>query len=138
MANLTRTAAQVACLDTTRSFIYSGICAVDVERGQTVYRNSAGKLALADASAAGTAHLEGLALQPGNAGDVIDYLRRGPVGGFDLSGLAYGASVYQSNDAGELADAAGDTSKIVGRVGALTDHPTLTKYIDFNVDESVY
>jgi hypothetical protein len=63
------------------------------------------------------------------AGDAVDVCEDGEVYGFGLSGLNYDALVYLSNTAGALADGAGGTSVVCGRVNALTDNPTLTKVL---------
>jgi hypothetical protein len=102
--------------------IYPAIAAVAMAIGKACYFNTSGNAALSDGSAAGTAHFDGLALEAAGAGFGISLLKRGIVAGFNLSGLAYGASVYLSDtDTGILADAAGTVSVAVGKVVPLSD-----------------
>lgn len=74
------------------------------------------KLILADASAAPTARVYGIALttQPANFG--ITVVRFGILDGYDLDGLDIDDVVFLSDTAGALADAAGTVSVPVGRV----------------------
>jgi hypothetical protein len=90
----------------------------DITQGQLIYPDSNGKWALADASAAGTAGDVYVAPNTVKAGNALTGLR-GPCVvdlGTAIATLAVGARVYLSNTAGTMADAAGDTSKIVGTV----------------------
>jgi hypothetical protein len=70
----------------------------------------------------------GIALKSVAAGQPVPVLVRGVVFGFTVSGLAYDAAVYVSDTAGSLADAAGTTSLVAGRVVPLTDRG-LTKVL---------
>ncbi len=94
------------------------VAAEDITAGEAVRINTAGKWENADASAIGTADYYGVATRSVKAGEAVTAIRSGVVDGFDLAGLAYGAPVFLSNtdDVGALADAAGSTSRIVGRV----------------------
>ncbi len=128
MADLVVTAAQVAAVFPQEARIRSYIAAATITAGQGVYRNSAGKADLADANGSGTLQFRGIALNGGGAGQAIDVLEDGEVFGFTIAG-AYDSLVYVSNTAGALADAAGGTSIVAGRVTCLTDGSTLTKIL---------
>lgn len=124
MADLTRTQAQVkpATLDAesgcVRRTVISGVA---ITPGQATYFAADGDAELADGSAAGTAKVRGIALKQVSAGQPVSILLQGPILGWDLSGLAYGADVFLSDTAGELADAAGTVSVKVGTVWPLSD-----------------
>jgi hypothetical protein len=128
MPDLTVTAAYVGRSHHTAEEVYSFTAGVAITRGQAVYFNTTtGKLALADASAAGTAQFRGIALQTAQIGQPVDVIMRGFVSGFDLSGLDYDALVYVSDTAGALADAVGTVTAPAGRVLPFNDAGTLTK-----------
>lgn len=127
MADITSTAAQVAPVFPMEARIRSYIAAVAITAGQAVYRNSAGKADLADANGSGTLQFRGIALSTVGAGAAVSVLEEGEVYGFTLSG-AYDSLAYVSNTAGALADAAGSTSIVAGRVTNLTDG-SLTKVL---------
>ncbi len=99
--------------------------------GDVVYVTSAGKVAKADANAAGKQQARGIVVS--KIGTTVSVMKKGYLGGFDLSGLAYDAQVFLSDTAGSLADAAGTLSVPCGRVSCFTN-PTLEKilYVDFN------
>lgn len=130
MADITRTKAKVAVLFPDEAEIYSFIAAAAIEAGQPLYLTTAGKVNLADANGSGTDTFFGLALESVGANAAVSVLKRGHVAGFTLSG-AYGSAVYVSNTAGELADAAGGTSLLVGHVVPMSD-PSLTKVLYIN------
>lgn len=133
MTALTVTAAQVDVVFPERSEIYTAICAETITAGQSLYRDSNGKVGLASANTSGKQQTRCLALQGGVAGQAISVLRQGHVYGFDLSGLAYSAPVYQSNTAGALDTAAGTTNNPVGVVDAVTlDGANIVKCLYFN------
>ena len=101
--------------------------------GQAVYFHATtGRLAQSSASAGGTAKVAGVLVQ--NNGRAGTYVVRGRVGGFNLSGLNYGAPVYLSNTAGVLADGAGTTSVKVGVVVPMSDQDS-TKVLFINAPE---
>jgi hypothetical protein len=132
MADLALTAAQIALTNPQDAVVDFAVCAVAVTAGQSLYRNSDGKAALADANAAGAQQTRWLALEAGGAGQTISVLREGYVYGFTLTSQAYDAPIFQSDTAGALADAAGTLEVPVGIVRAISDDPTLTKVLDFN------
>ncbi len=120
MADLVYTEAAVAVVFPIKARIHTGIAAAAIEAGQVVYIDSSGDVDLADASAAGTATARGIALESAGAGQAIDFCERGWLFGFTLS-QAYSAAIYLSDTAGDLADAVGTVTVLVGRVVAMTD-----------------
>jgi len=127
MADLAYTKAQIAPCFPDLAEINSMVAAVTIEAGQTIYTDSNGKAALGDGSAAGTAKAHGVALNDAGAGQAVDVLRRGHVYGYTIT-QAYNATVYISDTAGSLADAAGTNTKEMGFVEALSDSD-LTKVL---------
>jgi len=129
MADLTLTAAQVAVINPHDSEIIDYIAGAAVTAGQALYVDANGRVQPCSASGSSPVNrFRGIALNPAGAGQAVSVLKQGPVGGFNLSGLAYDAAVYASNSAGALADAAGTTSLVAGRVMAMTD-PAGTKVL---------
>lgn len=131
MADLAYTEANVAVVFPLKAEIHTVILGAAVEAGQAVYLDSSGDGDLADASAAGTATLKGLALNSGGAGQAINILKRGHVFGFTLT-QAYEAQIFLSDTAGDLADAAGTVSVPCGRVVSMTDKDR-TKVLFFDI-----
>lgn len=131
MSDITVTAANVAVLFPAKAEIYDNIAAVAVTAGQVLYLNSSGKVDLYDSNGSGTLQPHGIALNAAGAGQAVSVLKRGFVNGFTISSLAYDAALYGSNTAGALADAAGSSSVILGRVKAVSD-ASVTKalYVD--------
>ena len=76
---------------------------------------SAGTFTNANGSSAAEARVYGIATRSVAAGEPVTAIRRGILDGFTFS-QAYDAAIYLSNTDGRLADAAGTTSVIVGRV----------------------
>lgn len=120
MADLAFTEAAVALVFPLKSIVHTGLAGAAITAGQVVYIDSSGDLQLADASAAGTATVRGVALESGGAGQAIDWCEEGWLFGFTLS-QAYSAAIYLSDTAGDLADAAGTVSVLCGRVVAMSD-----------------
>jgi hypothetical protein len=118
MADIVREKLKVAVVYPDKAEIDQGIAAVAIEAGQPVYIDSNGKYNLADANGVGTTQFRGIALETVAAGQPISVLVRGELYGYTLAG-AFDSTVYVSNTAGELADAAGTTSLLVGRVVAV-------------------
>ena len=136
MADIALTATQIGLVWPDDQEVYAWEAAVTITAGQAVYINSNGKLDLADANGSGTLQFAGIALNGGGAGQTIDVIKRGALYGFTISGLAYFAPVYLSNTAGSLADAAGTSSNVVGRVIPLNNTGTLTKVLWVNAQWS--
>lgn len=129
MADLVLTADRIRPLD-ENAIIFPMIAAEAITPGQIVYQTSAGKAGVADANDAGKQQARGVAMNGGGAGQEIDVLVFGRVGGFTIS-QAYDARLFLSDTAGAVADAAGTMTVPVGRVVPLTD-PSLTKVIFFD------
>lgn len=119
MAKVNVTPALVAVVFPQKAQIFDRIAAEQLAPGDTCYLNSNGKAAKANAGAAGTLAQPGTVLTPARAGQGVSVLKSGHVAGYDVSGLAYGAALYASNTAGEVADAAGTVSKVIGHVEAI-------------------
>lgn len=134
MADIALTAAQVRPIDPVESEIIDLIASVAITKGQVVYIDTAGKAAIADGSAAGTAQARGIALESVGAGQVVSVLKRGRLAGFTVSGLNGDARLYLSATAGALADAAAVVAVTCGRVVVMNDGPTLTKVAYFDFD----
>ena len=128
MADITCTAAQVAPVFPDEAEIFDFVAAAAITAGAPAYITSAGKVDNADANGSGTDTFRGIALSTVGAGQPVSVLKKGHVYGYTLSG-AYDSLVYVSNTAGALADAAGGTSLIVGRVVPLSDTPNYTKVL---------
>lgn len=75
-----------------------------------------GKFTNANATSAAEARIYGIAARTVPAGVAVTAIRKGVMDGFVLDALAYDAAVHLSNTDGTLADAAGTTAAIVGRV----------------------
>lgn len=134
MADIAVTASLVGRLDPQKDEVISMIAAAALTAGQLVYQDTAGKAAVADGSAAGTAQVRGVALTGAGAGQAVTVLRRGGVSGFTIS-QAYDARVYLSDTAGAAADAAGTVPAVIGRVFGSTDKD-VTKYIYVDIDNT--
>lgn len=118
MADLTVTAASVALVESPRQprTIPAGAA---VDAGAPVYLDSAGKVREASAGADATEVAVGIAVTSAaeanlpvtvaGADAIIDL-------GNALGGLAYGATIYLSNTAGNVGDAAGSASVVMGTV----------------------
>ncbi len=131
MTDLALTAAQIALTNPQEAVVDFAVCAVAVTAGQSLYVNSDGKVALADADVSGAQQTRHLALEAGAIGQTISVLTRGRVFGFTIT-QAYDAPIYQSDTAGALGDSVGTLTVPVGIIKAISDDPTLTKILDFN------
>lgn len=134
MADIAVTSENVRLVQTRNAEVYAFIAGVAITAGQAVYFNtSTGKLAVADASGAGTATARGIALNDASAGQAVDVLKTGMVAGYTLTSQSYDDAVFLSDTEGAIADAAGTVSVTVGRVIGRTD-PGVEKliYVDFS------
>jgi hypothetical protein len=133
MADIALTAADIRDASPVNMAIKINLIAsVAITAGQAIYIESAGKAALADASAAGTAVCIGIALEAAAIGQPVPVLVVGFVSGFTLSGLAYGALVKVSNTEAALDSGGSPTvSAPVGRVWSIGDSAQ-TKVIFLN------
>lgn len=80
------------------------------------FDTATGKFTGANGSSAGEARMYGILVSKDGAGAVGTAIRKGLIDGFALAALDYDAPVYLSNTDKTLADAAGSTSVVVGRV----------------------
>jgi len=117
MADITRTKADARPTNDYQSIEI--VMDVAVEAGQWVYVKSNGKGAIADASAAGTALVAGIATMDCPAGRAVALVTLGKFGGFD--GMTPGTFVYLSDTVGETADGVGTVTCIVGWAVSATD-----------------
>jgi hypothetical protein len=142
MADLTVTAANVSPTNDKQFARRPYLAAATITAGQAVYLNTSGKVNLARANAAGTTRMRGIALQSAVLNAPVDVMWQGPVYGFDLSGLAYGASVWLSAaTAGALTDTAPSTTGQyvvpAGRVDCVTEAgSTPTKVLMLDINQS--
>ena len=131
MAQITVTAAQVAPVFPDRAEIYDFIASATITKGQAVYQDASGGVALADGSTDSTAQFKGIAVTGAGTGGAVSVLKRGHVYGFTLSSADYDALLYVADTAGVLSDAAGTVTAGVGRVVGLTDADrTKVLYVD--------
>lgn len=86
--------------------------------GAPVRRDTSGRWTNANGTNATEALMYGIATHDALAGEALTAINDGELDGYDLDGLAYGASVFLSDTDGRLADAAGTVSLIVGEVAA--------------------
>ena len=131
MTDLALEASKIALTNPQEAEVDFAICAVAVTAGQSLFVNSDGKAALADADVSGAQQTRYLALEAGAIGQSISVLIRGHVFGFTIT-QAYDAPIYQSDTAGTLGDSVGTLTVPVGIIKAISDDPTLTKILDFN------
>jgi hypothetical protein len=130
MADIVVTAARVARVFPRNDQAYSAVAGVAVTAGALVYFTTTGKLALSDASGAGTAIVHGMVMEDAAANQSVTLLVRGLVSGFTLS-QAYGAALYLSDtNTGIMADTAGTVSVAVGKVWSMSD-PSYGKVVYF-------
>ena len=133
MADIALTQNDVARVHESQDEAFSFIAGAALNRGDIVYADSNGKLQLSNGGAAATAMALGVCVTDGQAGEPVAVVKRGKVGGFTISGLAYGAFVYISDTAGKLEDAAGTKSNVVGRVIPSSETtPQKQLYVDFD------
>ncbi len=133
MSAIALTAAQIAPTHPETAELYDLIAAEAITAGQAVYLTSTGKAGVADANAAGKQQFRGIATKSVGAGQPVSILKKGHVGGFTVSGMAYDAPAYLSDTAGALDTAAGTMTVPCGRVTALSD-PNRTKVLYIDAD----
>lgn len=96
---------------------FSGSFAESVNVGQCVrWDASTGKWTKSNATDSTENRIAGVLVSKDGAGGSGTVVRRGILNGYDLSGLNFGAPIYLSNTDGTLADAAGTTTVLIGRV----------------------
>lgn len=132
MADLALAAAQVSPVNENEYEGWTLIAAAAITRGQTVAIDSAGKAVLGNTTSAGTSNIRGIALNAAAIGEVVTIMVHGSLYGFTIT-QAYDAAIYGSNTAGAVADAAGSTSIVIGRVKPMHDGATPTKVLYVNI-----
>jgi hypothetical protein len=94
---------------------HTAVCNVDIAAGEVVRMDgTSGKWVKSLATTAANSNGSYLALKSRKAGTALTGLKKGVVRGFTLGN--YGAKVYVSDTAGQLADAAGTVTVIAGDV----------------------
>lgn len=119
MAAVTKTAAKIAPAQ-TKFEKRTLVAGADLTAGDPIQFDTNGKWILAKADSASHAANLYVALSTVKSGQALEGLRQGDMYGFDLSGLAYGASVYLADD-GTYATTAGTVSTVVGVVAPTSD-----------------
>jgi hypothetical protein len=88
-----------------------------VKAGAAVRIDTNGKFVECDGTTAGNADAYGIATHRcGAAGEALTAIAKGVLGGFDFTAQAFWSDVFISDTVGVLADAAGTSSKKVGKV----------------------
>lgn len=87
-----------------------------ITEGAPVRFDAAGKFVPAAADTPANANVYGVAVKTVAAGMAVTAIRRGIIATGGLDAVAYGAPVYLSATPGRLADAAGTTPVVIGRV----------------------
>lgn len=136
MAQVTVTPAQVAVLYPQKAIIYDRIAAVALEVGQVAVLNTAGRAVLGAAGTAPGTKNPGLVLTKAGPGQACSVLKEGHVAGFNVSALNVGASVFVSDTAGQLGDAAGTVSTLIGSVDAVAEAGGPVKVVYIEADWS--
>jgi hypothetical protein len=133
MSDLTITASRVAFVRGNESHLHALPAAAATEPGVLCYQDTNGKWAAADADTA--SHVTGIIgisiTKAGVANEALTCALPGAVIdlGDALDGLAFEAAVYAGNTAGVMGDAAGTTSRVVGRVIAAWGSTTPDKLL---------
>ena len=131
MANITFTAAKVAVIrtDPGHSEIYPAKLTEAVTAGQVLCWAAAGTMSLADGNVAALDEPQGLALQAGAAGEVI---QKGRVEGFAVSALNVGGLVTLTDTPGVVEEAG--AGECCGRIVAEAGSGTVDRVIQFDFD----
>ena len=130
MTVITVTTAEVSKAEMGGVKIRNLIAGVDITAGQLLHIDANGKWGVADGNGVSPANrFRAIALESRKAGQPLAGLEEGMIYGFDLSGLAFDATVYVSDTAGSLDTAAGTTSLAVGKVYPVADVKTIKKVL---------
>ena len=106
-----------------------------IQKGQAVYRKATGRAGLGSSGAVATAKPVGVATTSVQPGTAFDALYHGMLAGYDLGDVDPGTTVYLSDTAGAVADAAGTVSVPIGTVHTLTD-VTFTKVVFIDIPQN--
>lgn len=132
MTDITVTAAKVSRIYPNADEVHAVKLGETVTAGQVLNIDTDGTMGLADANGSGNElQPRYIALEGGAAGAVIPAMKRGWLEGYTVSSLNGDALLYLSNTAGALADAAGGTTAVCGRVVMLPNGTKVT-YVDFD------
>lgn len=101
-----------------------------VTAGQVLCWAAAGTMSLADGNDAALDEPQAVALQGGNAGDVVSVLRRGRVEGFTVSGTNVGVKITLTDNPGEVEGAG--AGECCGRIVAEAGAGTMDRVIHFD------
>jgi hypothetical protein len=142
MADLVPVAAQVAPVNDSEFVHKTYIANAAVTAGQLVYELTTGKVGLADATDDTLMiGLAGVTMQAAAAGRPVDVMKKGALAGMGVSALNAGASVYGSETAGGISDAAiagsGKVSQKIGTVRAMSDAPDYTKVLYIDIPDNL-
>lgn len=141
MALLTKKTTTRVSLDVDESIDqFTGVAGVDILKGQAItFHTTTGKWLLAVGTALATANNVYIATTKAKTGQPCTGIRQGVIDSHDLSGQNFGASVFLSDTAGELGDAAGTKRLKVGHVVPLFAQPigdTPFKLLKVNIGEA--
>lgn len=116
MANIALvTAARVNVVQSYRQLTYPA--AEAIVAGAPIRLDTAtGRWTNGNGTTAPEARIKAIATKSVQAGEGLTGIQSGILDGFDLSALAYDATVFVSDTDGRLADAAGTVSTVAGRV----------------------
>jgi hypothetical protein len=104
-------------VEVVESFIQATLPAAEaIEAGKAVRIDTNGKFTGANGTTTTENRIYGIAIKSVPAGMPVTAIRKGVMDGWDLSGLAYDASVFLSDTDGILGSTAGTVSTLVGRV----------------------
>lgn len=123
MADITITPANVT--PGADAVMNRGIAAVQIDAGESVYIDSTGKIALADADAAASSVPAGVALNTAHPGQPIEYAVSGSVG-YGAGVFAPGRIYLVSVNAGQIRPSSDlDAAQYAGTLGIALDDETL-------------
>jgi hypothetical protein len=106
----------------------------DITAGEAVrIDTTTGRFTGSNGTSAGEARIYGIAAKSVKSGMAVTAIRHGVMAGFDLTAQAYDKAIFLSDTDGKLADAAGTTSVVVGRV-----LPVNTQLLGSNPDKLLY
>jgi hypothetical protein len=132
MADITVTAAQVGRIHPDKDEVFPIKLGETVTAGQVLNQDTDGTYGIADANGSGNElQPRVVALEGGAAGQWVPGMKRGWLNGYTVSSANADIPLYLSNTAGALADSAGGTTAICGRV-ALAPNGTKVVYVDFD------
>jgi len=121
LLNTYGTGTSVSLISRDQARIRPYIATAAITNGQAVYVDATGGVQPCSSAASGTKQFKGIALDTVGIGQATDVVLEGELVGWDLSGVAFDAQVFASDNAGNIATAAGTNNVPVGRVTAISD-----------------